>query len=267
MLGNGASGTAATAQSLRRLIVPALAATMGVAVLVSLGTWQLQRRAWKLDLIEKIEARAYGTPGAILPEAEWPRWSSEEEEYRRVRVSGRFLHEHEVAVHGLMPGGQRGQPVQGFYLLTPLRLADGSKVIVNRGFVPTQLRDPASRPESQPQAAATVTGLVRSPEKRTSFRPENDPSRDAWYIRDPAEVARAKGLDRVAPFLIDAGDTPNPGGWPKGGQTRLTMTNDHLGYALTWYGLALALAAVFAMLVWRHFRPAPPELVPSRPDA
>ena len=140
MLGNGASGTAATAQSLRRLIVPALAAMRG-----------LQRRAWKLDLIEKIEARAYGTPGAILPEAEWPRWSSEEEEYRRVRVSGRFLHEHEVAVHGLMPGGQRGQPVQGFNLLTPLRLADGSKVVVNRGFVPTQLRDPASRPESQPQ--------------------------------------------------------------------------------------------------------------------
>ena len=76
MLGNGASGTAATAQSLRRLIVPALAATMGVAVLVSLGTWQLQRRAWKLDLIEKIEARAYGTPGALPPEAEWARWSS-----------------------------------------------------------------------------------------------------------------------------------------------------------------------------------------------
>ena len=102
-----------------------------------------------------------------------------------------------------------------------------------------------------------MTGLVRSPEKRTSFRPENDPSRDAWYIRDPAEIAQAKGLDRVAPFVIDAGDTPNPGGWPKGGQTRLTMTNDHLGYALTWYGLALALAAVFAMLVWRHFRPGP----------
>jgi surfeit locus 1 family protein len=184
-----------------------------------------------------------------------------------VQISGRFLHEHEVAVHGLMPSGQRGQPVQGFYLLTPLRLQDGSNVIVNRGFIPTQLRDPATRPQSRPEGEVTVTGLIRGPEKRGSFRPEDDPARDVWFIRDPRQIAQAKDLARVAPFLIDADDTPNPGGWPKGGQTRLTMANDHLHYALTWFGLALVLVGAFGSVVWRHLHPSPPELVPSRPDA
>jgi surfeit locus 1 family protein len=255
------------ARPLRSLVVPAIAFLVALATLLSLGTWQLQRRAWKLDLIEKIEARAYGAPGPILPEAEWPRWSPDAEEYRRVQVSGRYLHEHEVAVHGLMPSGQRGQPVQGFYLLTPLQLADGAKVLVNRGFVPTQLRGAATRPESRPAGEVTVTGLVRSQEKRGSFRPENDPAKNAWFVRDVRQIADAKGLSRVAPFLIDADDTANPGGWPKGGQTRLAMTNDHLHYALTWYGLALVLVGVFGTVVWRHFRPAPGELVPFQPGA
>jgi surfeit locus 1 family protein len=255
------------ARQLRSLIIPSVAFLVALATLLSLGTWQLQRRAWKQELIAKIEARAYGVPSAILPEREWSGWSPEADEYRRVQVAGRFLHEHEVAVHGLMPSGQRGQPVQGYYLLTPLRLPDGSSIIVNRGFVPTELRDPASRPQSRPDGEVTVTGLVRSPEKRGSFRPENDPERDAWFVRDVHQIAQVKGLTRVAPFLIDADAAPNPGGWPKGGQTRLTMANDHLHYALTWYGLALVLVGIFGAVVWRHLRPSPPELVPSRPDA
>jgi surfeit locus 1 family protein len=254
-------------RSLRSLIVPGVAFLVALATLLSLGTWQLQRRAWKQDLIAKIEARAYGTPGVILPEAEWPSWSPEAQEYRRVQVAGRFLHEHEVAVHGLMPSAHRGHPVQGYYLLTPLRLADGSNVVVNRGFIPTELRNPAARPQSQPEGEVAVNGLIRSSEKKSPFRPENDPARDAWFVRDVHQIAAVKRLARVAPFLIDADATPNPGGWPKGGQTRLTMANDHLHYALTWYGLALVLIGVFAAVVWRQLHPSPAELVPSGPDA
>ncbi|MFL5079782.1 MAG: SURF1 family protein [Microvirga sp.] len=264
MLGNDASGRAATAQSLRRLILPALAALIGFAVLVSLGTWQLQRRAWKLDLIERIEARAYATPGALPPESEWAAWSPQAQEYRRVRVTGRFLYDKEAPVHGLLPGPQPGQPIQGFYLLTPLELRDGSVVIVNRGFVPTELRDPGRRPGSDPAGEVTFTGLMRAPEKRGWFVPENDPARNVWFTRDADEIARAKGLARVAPFLIDAGAGPDAGGWPRGGQTRLSIPNDHLQYALTWFGLALTLAGVFGAFAWRRRRPG--ELVPSPPE-
>jgi surfeit locus 1 family protein len=154
-------------------------------------------------------------------------------------------------MHGLM-AAERGRPVQGVYLLTPLRLADGSLIIVNRGFVPTELRDPSARPQSQPAGEVTVTGLVRAPEVRAPFVPENDPAKNAWFVRDPAAIAQAKGLTRVAPFLIDADATPNPGGWPKGGQTRLSFSNTHLQYALTWFGLALALLVIVAAVAWQR---------------
>ena len=106
---------------------------------------------------------------------------------------------------------------------------------------------------------------MRAPETRGAFMPENDPSRNQWFVRRPDEIAKAKGLTRVAPFLIDADPMPSPAGWPKGGQTRLSMSNDHLQYALTWFGLALTLAAVFAGFAWRRLHP-PAELVPARPE-
>lgn len=242
------------ATHLRALLIPALAALAALTVLLSLGVWQLERKTWKEGLIAQIEARAYGEPGEIMPERSWDAWRRETEEYRRVRVTGTFIHEHETPVHGLM-AATRGQPVQGFYLLTPLRLRDGAMVIVNRGFVPTPLRDPARRPESRPAGEITVTGLVRAPETRARFVPENEPSRENWFVRDPAAIAAARGLARVAPFLIDADQTPNPGDWPKGGQTRLALPNDHLAYAVTWFGIAGTLIGVFAAFAWRRTRP------------
>jgi surfeit locus 1 family protein len=231
------------AEQRRSLLVPALASLVAFAILVSLGVWQLERRAWKEALIDRIEARAHGEPAAIPPESAWPTWSAAADEFRRVRVTGTFLHEAETPVHGLM-SGQPGQPVQGYYLLTPLRLPDGALVVVNRGFVPSELLDPAKRPQSQPAGEVTVTGLVRAPEDHGWFLPADDPGKNQWFARDPAAIARVKGLARVAPFLIEADDTPNPGGWPKGGQTRLTIPNNHLQYALTWFALAIVLAAV-----------------------
>ena len=242
--------------SARGLWLPALATFAALVVLIMLGSWQLQRKTWKEELIGKIEARAFGEPRPLPPASEWRHWSAAEDEYRRVRARGTFLHESETPVHGLM-SAQRGQPVQGYYLLTPLRLGDGSIVIVNRGFVPTELRDPARRADAQPLAEITVTGLMRAPERRSAFVPGNDPARDEWFVRDVAEIAQARGLGHAAPFLIDADATPNPGGWPKGGQTRLVIPNDHLQYALTWFGLALTLVGVFAAFVWRRLHPVP----------
>jgi surfeit locus 1 family protein len=238
----------------RSLLAPGLAALVALAILIGLGTWQLQRKVWKEDLIARIAAGIHGEPGEILPESAWSGWRADADEFRRVRLTGTFLHDREALVHGLA-SAQRGAPAQGFYLFTPLRLASGATVIVNRGFVPTELRDPASRPHSQPPGEATVTGLVRAPQPRAWFTPQDLPSQNRWFTRDPSSIAAAKGLDRTAPFYVEADATPNPGGWPRGGQTRPDLPNSHLQYALTWYGLALALAAVFGTFAWRRLSP------------
>nr|WP_246736230.1 SURF1 family protein [Enterovirga sp. DB1703] len=236
-----------------------------MAILLALGFWQLERKAWKEGLLSSIDARAFGEPVPVPQEADWPSWSADRDEFRRVRLSGTFLHDREVQLHGLAEE-RRGQPLQGFYVFTPLRQAEGSIVMVNRGFVPTALRDPAKRAAAQQGGEVTVTGLLRNPERRGWFVPANDPVRDEWFVRSIAEMASARGLSRVAPFYVDADATPNPGGWPRGGQTRIRLPNDHLGYALTWFGLALTLVGVFAAFAWRRLHPASgDELQPEYP--
>ncbi|MCB5175340.1 SURF1 family protein [Microvirga lenta] len=244
----------AAPRSARSLILPGVAALVAFAILIGLGTWQLQRKAWKESLIAQIEAHSHGEPGAIVPPSDWSTWRAQDDEFRRVRVTGTFLHRFEAPVYGLAPA-QRGAPVQGYYLMTPLRLPDGAIVMVNRGFVPTELRDPATRPQSQPEGEVTVTGLVRAPEERNPFTPEDDPAGNRWFARDPASIARAHSLEQVAPFYVEADATPNPGEWPKGGQIRLELPNNHLQYAVTWYGIALTLVGVFIAFAWQRLRP------------
>jgi len=244
----------ASTRNARSLIAPGLAALVALAILIGLGTWQLQRKAWKEDLIAQIEARAYGEPGTIVPEDQWTTWRADQDEFRKIRVTGTFLHEFEAPVYGLAPGERQGAPIQGYYLITPMKLASGAMVMVNRGFVPTDLRDPARRPERQPAGEVTVTGLVRAPEARNPFTPNDDPARNQWFARDPQAIAAARKLERVAPFLIDAEASPNLGGWPRGGQTPLTLPNNHLQYAVTWFGIALTLIGVFGAFAWRRLQ-------------
>lgn len=240
-----------------REIIPAIFATIvGLTILVSLGVWQLERKAWKEGLIAQIDARAYGPPGQIVPPDQWPQWQAADDEFRRVRLTGKLLNDEEVPVHGLAEG-RPGQPLQGFYVFTPLRRDDGTTVMINRGFVPTEFKTQATRPKGLPGGEATVTGLVRAPETRHMFVPANDMARNDWFVRDLGDMAKSRNLERVAPFYIDADATPNPGEWPRGGQTRLTLPNDHLQYAFTWLGLALTLLAVFAISVWRRVHPGP----------
>lgn len=227
----------------RTLIMAGVATAVSLAILIGLGTWQLDRLAWKEGLIAQIEARAFGEPGDIPPEVAWGDFSKDEQEYRRVRVTGAFDHADEVAVHGLLAGRTRGQPLQGFYLLTPLRLETGATLVVNRGFVPTPLRDDAARPDG----AVTLEGLVRASEDQTPFVPDNDSDADDWFTRDIAAIAQAKGFERVAPFYVDAVLDENGAEWPRGGATVLEPANNHLQYAATWFGLAAVLSVVFAV--------------------
>jgi surfeit locus 1 family protein len=238
----------------RGLLAPGLAALVVFAILVGLGTWQLRRMAWKQGLIAQIETRARAEPAALPAEAVWPVWSPAADEFRRVRTRGVFRHDLETRVHGLAPGIRPGAPSQGFYLLTPLALPDGATVVVNRGFVPTELAEPARRAAGQVTGEVEVTGLLRASETRGLFVPESDPARGEWFVRDVPAIARARGLTRVAPFLVEADATPNPGGWPRGGQLRLDLPNNHLNYAFTWFGIALCLVGVFAVFARRRLR-------------
>lgn len=220
------------------IILLCLCAASGIAGLTALGVWQLERRTWKLDLIEKVESRVHAAPVSAPPPAAWPAIKAADDEYKRVTVSGQFLNDRETFVQAVTERGT------GFWVLTPLETNEGFKVLINRGFVPADRREPASRAEGQISGNTTVTGLLRVSEPGGGFLRTNDPARDRWYSRDVAAIAAERGLADTAPYFIDADTTPNPGGLPIGGLTVVSFRNTHLVYALTWFALALMLSAL-----------------------
>jgi len=227
----------------RRAALPLAAAILAAVLFVALGVWQVERRAWKLDLIARVDARVHAAP--VDPPAIWNAGVAREAEYRHVRVTGRFLHDRETLVRALTERGG------GFWVLTPLRTA-GSTILVNRGFVPPDRKAAASRPAGQVEGAVTVTGLLRLSEPGGAFLRSNDPAADRWYARDVAAIARARRVGRVAPYFIDAAASPS-GGYPVGGLTVVSFRNTHLIYALTWFGLAVV-SLVGAVAILRSER-------------
>jgi len=230
----------------------AVLTVVGIALFLgffALGTWQVQRRAWKLALIERVEQRVHAAPVALPPRPAWPQVSAATHEYLPVSAQGQWLPEKTVLAQALTELGA------GFWVMTPLQLADGSTVLVNRGFVPQEQRAqwlaaplPAS---AHAPTSETVQGLLRMSEPSGGFLRTNAPAEQRWYSRDTAAVGRALTLPQVAPFFIDAGLPPAAGTvassvtdtrWPRAGMTVVRFHNTHLVYALTWYGLALMVA-------------------------
>jgi surfeit locus 1 family protein len=220
----------------------AACAVLLFAGFVALGTWQVERRAWKLDLIERVGQRVHAPASAPPGRAEWPTVNVANDEYRHVRLAGTFLHDKEALVQASTRLGA------GFWVLTPLRTADGSVVLVNRGFVPPEARERAARRASEPQGETTVAGLLRLTEPHGGFLRKNDPAAERWFSRDVQAIAQARGLTDVAPYFVDAEAQPQTAqasdpnaapAWPAGGLTVIAFPNSHLVYALTWYGLAL----------------------------
>jgi surfeit locus 1 family protein len=235
---------------LKALFWPALFTVLAGAILIGLGVWQLERLHWKEGLIGEIEARSTVKPQPLPPVADWPALKPDDYDYRHVEAQGTFENDKEALVfHG--PGfSRKGISTPGYLVLTPLRLASGGIVIVNRGFVPENLKDKAARVAGEIDGPVRVTGLMRPPEPRNFFTPADDPASGRYFTRDPAEIAAHFGLAEVAPFSIDADDLPVQGGWPMGGTTEIAIPNNHLSYALTWFGLALGLFGVFAAFAW-----------------
>jgi surfeit locus 1 family protein len=232
----------------RRDSVAGAAIVAAIAVFVALGVWQLERRAWKLDLIARVEARVNAAPESPPGPGVWREVSAAHDEYRRVEVEGRFLHDHEVTVQAVTELGG------GYWVLTPL-VTSNATVLVNRGFVPAERRDPRTRQAGRVPGEVTVTGLLRLTEPEGGFLRNNDPGTGRWYSRDVVAITAAQGLGgAVAPYFIDADATPNPGGLPVGGLTVLKFRNTHLSYALTWFALAAGLALATALAL--RCRPA-----------
>ncbi len=238
-------------------IVVILMTVVLTAFLLALGTWQVKRLSWKLDLIAQVEQRAHAEPVSAPPPSNWGSLQDPSSyEYRRVSLTGTFHHQDEVQVYTVSDLGP------GYWVLTPLQRDDGSLVIVNRGFVPSDKRDPSTRAEGEVPGIVTVVGLMRAPETGGLFLRTNDPQNDRWYSRNIAQIAEVRGLSNIAPFYVDADATPNPGGLPIGGKTMLTFPNNHLSYAITWYILA-AMTVAAGWFVTRNLnsprRPAEEE--------
>ncbi|GAA4036114.1 SURF1 family protein [Sphingomonas rosea] len=202
-----------------------------------LGVWQVERLRWKLDLIARVDARLAAAPVAVPPSSRWPNLDAKDDEYRRVRMTGRFDDRAATQVDALTELGP------GWWILTPFRTKDGT-ILVNRGFAPKEaVVAPAGA------ATVTITGLMRASELGGRFLRANRPAEERWYSRDVEAIAASRGIGPVAPFFVDAARGEGSG-WPRGGMTVVRFRNAHLVYALTWFGLA-ALAIAGLVLVWR----------------
>ncbi|EJT06128.1 SURF1 family protein [Rhizobium sp. CCGE 510] len=213
------------------------------AGLAALGTWQLQRLAWKRDLIARVDQRVHAAPLPAPARAEWE-VNAADDEYRRVSAAGTLANDKETLVYASTALGP------GYWVMTPLMLADGTVILVNRGFVPTDRRNSDTRREGELSGIVEIAGLMRMSEPKGSLLQSNDLASDRWYSRDVAAIALKRGLSAVAPYFIDADATANPGGLPVGGLTIIHFPNNHLVYAITWYGLA-AMVLVLLLFILR----------------
>lgn len=224
------------------LLVPAL---LVFSLLIGLGIWQIQRKAWKEGLIASLTERLAAPPEALPAANNWPRLDQAADEYRRVKFSAAFDHSREALVFASAMAFRPDVSGAGYWVFTPARLDDGAVVMVNRGFVPDGRQDPKTRPDGQISGPIDIVGAMRWPDTRHWFTPTDDPAHNLWFARDPAAIAAAKGVASVAPFYIEQESPAPPGGLPQPGKLVVSLPDNHLQYALTWFGLAAVLAGVF----------------------
>jgi surfeit locus 1 family protein len=204
-------------------------------ILAGLGVWQLERLQWKLGLIASVQRHLAGAP---IPLAE-ALMHEPDAQYRRVVLDGEFENGKEAYVFAT---DAEGNPA--YHVLVPFKTERGV-LVVDRGIVPPSLLDPAKRPRGQVAGPTRVVGVWRTPDPPGFFTPPPDRAHRIWYARDIKDIARSDAVQPIAPVVVEADATPNRGGWPKGGQTRITFRNEHLQYAITWFALAAVLLGVY----------------------
>jgi len=245
---------------LAAVVGPGIAALIVFTGLVGLGSWQLERKTWKEGLIETLSQRLAAAPSELPPPQRWPGLVPGAEEYRRVQFAAEIL-PHEEAL--IFTSGSAFRPDvsgPGYWVFAPARLPGGGLVVVDRGFVPEGRQDRATRAAAEVGARLDMVGVLRWPEQPGWFTPQADPGHNLWFVRDPLAIARAKNWGEVAPFFIELESPVPPGGLPRPGPLKVNLPDDHLQYAITWYGLAAVLAVSFAFWLrsrWQEGDSAP----------
>jgi surfeit locus 1 family protein len=251
----------------RGLLIPA---ALLFAVLIALGSWQIQRKTWKEGVIAALNERL-AAPPLVLPA--WPSLDQASDEYRRVTFSAEFDHGREALVYAAPSALRPDASGPGYWIFTPARLAGGGVVIVNRGFVPQAHREVAARAPGQVAGRLEIVGALRWPERRTWFSPSDDPNGNLWFTRDPLAIAAAKGFGKelgkgfgsVAPFYVEQ-EGPMPlGGLPRPGKIVANLRNEHLQYAFTWFGLAVVLVVAFGVWAFNSSGERPRRNAPQPP--
>ncbi len=217
-------------------LITTLTVLLAMAILIGLGTWQVQRLAWKEDLIarmaERLAAKPISLPAQVIRPDDW--------DFRPVAVRGTFDPSAVLYVAGRTRGGELG-----YDLVMPLRRDDGAVLLVNRGWVPLAARGAAPAPAAGP---VTVRGVARMPLPPGAFVPDNEPAANNWFSMDLDAMAAAAGAGAVQPvYLLATAESPAEPDTPQPHRVSANLPNNHLGYAITWYGLAATLAVIFVI--------------------
>lgn len=230
------------------ILAPSLVTLVAFGILVSLGQWQLYRKAWKETLIASMTQRIAAPPEEVPPPDQWNTLTPDNAEFRRVKLHGDFLPVPDTYAYVAGSALRNDIKEPGYFVFRPIRLADGKLVAVNRGYVPLEYM------KQTPAGPADIVGYIRFPEKPSMFVTDSSGNGDTWFVRDPVAMAKARGWGEVAPFYIDQEGPVPPGGLPRPSALSVTLRDDHLGYALTWFGLAAVLVGVFIawLIGWRR---------------
>jgi cytochrome oxidase assembly protein ShyY1 len=236
----------------RRILGLGIFTLLTLALLIGLGVWQLQRRVEKHALIAALTERLAAAPEALPSPAQWNGLTPARDEFRRVRFSAAYEQRPDAMVYSSGSAIREDISGPGTWAFLPARLPTGGTIVINTGFVQNTMQDRAQQDRAVTRLVTgvpvTLTGYIRFPESAGALTPAENPDKRLWFTRDHVAMARALGWGEVAPFYIDLESPVPESGIPKPGPLEVHLKDDHLQYAITWFGLAGAVVIAFG--VW-----------------
>ncbi len=217
---------------------------LGIAVLCALGAWQLHRLQWKEDMLRQLDVEFSKDASQIFLDADDFKDSAE---FRRGSLRGEYDFKKQILI-----GPRTYKNLPGRHVYTPLRLEDGTHILVNRGWVPIDWKSedeiPMTRESAQQEAHnGGIIGLLRRTWEGNPFTPDNDPAKDIWYTPDTEAIANAKDIKSLHNILFTLQGGETEGNYPIPVEARPDMPNNHLQYAFFWFALAVSLGIIYLL--------------------